>query len=144
MNRAARWVWLLLLCAFGAHAEQFVDQGDYRVHYAAINTTELTPQVARQFGIDRTRNQILLVLNAQQRIDGRHVPVPATARGTATTLLGHQQTLALRPIHEAEVHYVVATFTTLDGEYMTIEADVLPQGSNETIPVRFKQQFYRD
>ncbi len=144
MTRVSRWAWLLLLCAFGAHAEQFVDQGGYRVHYAAINTIELTPQVARQFGIDRTRNQILLVLNAQQQVDGRYVPVPATASGTATTLLGHQQALELRPIHEADVHYVIATFTTLDGEFMTIAAEVLPQGSNTTIPIRFKQQFYRD
>lgn len=135
---------LMLVCSFGAAAEQFVDAGPYRVHYAAINTTTLTPEVARQFGVSRTRNEILLVLNAQHSVHGRYRPVPATASGTATTLLGHVQKLALRPVREADVHYVVASFQTLDGEYMTIDAQVLPQGANAPLQVKFKQQFYRD
>ena len=135
---------MLLLCSLGAAAEQYVDDGPFRVHYAAVNTTALTPEVARQFGVARTRNEILLVLNAQQQIDGRYVPVPATASGTATTLLGHVQTLELRAVREADVHYVVASFQTLDGEFMTIDAQVLPQGANAPLQVRFRQQFYRD
>ena len=70
--------------------------------------------------------------------------MPATASGTATTLLGHVQTLELRAVREAEVHYVVASFQTLDGEFMTIDAQVLPQGANAPLQVRFRQQFYRD
>lgn len=135
---------LMFVSSFGAAAEQFVDAGPYRVHYAAINTTTLTPEVARQFGVSRTRNEILLVLNAQQEIDGRYQPVPATASGTATTLLGHMQKLALRPVREADVHYVVASFQTLDGEFMTIAADVLPEGAKAPLQVKFRQQFYRD
>lgn len=135
---------LSLLFGLAAQAEQYVDEGRYRVHYAAINTTALTPEVARQFGVSRTRNEILLVLNAQEQVDGRYVPVPATASGTATTLLGHVQKLALRPVREADVHYVVAAFQTLDGEYMTIDARVLPEGADAPLRVRFRQQFYRD
>lgn len=134
----------LALHAIVAQAEQYVDAGEFRVHYAAINTAQLTPEVARQFGVARTRNQILLVLNAQQNVEGRYLPVPATATGTATTLLGHIQKLALRPIREADVHYVIATFETLDGEFMTIDAQVLPAGGNAPIAIKFKQQFYRD
>lgn len=141
-----RWIAALALAlhAFVAHAEQYVDAGEFRVHYAAINTTQLTPEVARQFGVERTRNRILLVLNAQQEVGGRYQPVPATAAGTATTLLGHVQKLVLRPIREADVHYVIATFETLDGEFMTVDTQVLPSGSNTPIAVKFKQQFYRD
>lgn len=135
---------LMLLGSFAAAAEQFVDAGPYRVHYAAINTTALTPDIARQFGVSRTRNEILLVLNAQQQVDGRYLPVPATATGTATTLLGHVQKLALRPVREADVHYVVASFQTLDGEFMRIDAQVLPEGANAPLTVKFRQQFYRD
>jgi hypothetical protein len=133
-----------LLFGLAAHAEQFIDEGPYRVHYAAINTTALTPEVARQFGVSRTRNEILLVLNAQEQVDGRYVPVPATATGRATTLLGHTQKLALRPVREADVHYVVAAFQTLDGEYMTIDVQVLPEGAEAPLQVKFRQQFYRD
>lgn len=141
-----KWLRALLLAlpALNAHAEQFVDAGGYRVHYAAINTTQLAPEVARQFGVARSAGRVMLVLNAQQAIDGRYDPVPATATGTATTLLGHVQTLALRPVRESDVHYVIGTFETLDGEYMTVDVDVLPAGANAPVVVRFKQQFYRD
>ena len=42
-----------LLWSAGANAEQFVDAGAYRVHYVAINTTQLLPEIARQFGHQR-------------------------------------------------------------------------------------------
>ncbi|MEQ1439691.1 DUF4426 domain-containing protein [Fontimonas sp. SYSU GA230001] len=143
-----RW-WSALVLAGGialsAHAEQYVDAGRYRVHYATINTTQLTPEVARQFGVERSGGRILLVLNTQQADEnGRFQSVPATASGTASTLLGHVQTLALRPVREAEVHYVIAPFDTLDGEYMTIDVRVLPSGANAPIRIQFRQQFYRD
>ncbi|SFF48435.1 protein of unknown function [Fontimonas thermophila] len=145
-GRAGAWLAALMLGwhTLVAQAEQYVEAGDFRVHYAVINTTELTPEVARQFGVERTGNRILLVLNAQQRVDGRFQPVPATASGTATTLLGHVQTLRLRPVREADVHYVIASFETLDGEFMTIDVRVLPAGANAPIPIRFRQQFYRN
>ncbi len=136
---------LLLLLASGiVRAEQFIDLGDYRVHYAALNTTQLTPDVARKFNVERSGQRILLVLNAQQLIGGRYESVPATASGTATTLLGHVQKLELRPIREADVHYVIASFETLEGEYMTVDARVTPAGSTTPVTVKFKQQFYRD
>lgn len=135
---------LLACCSLTAWAEQFVDAGRYRVHYAAINTTQLAPEVARQFGVDRSAGRILLVLNAQQADDrGRYESIPATASGTASSLLGHVQTLALRPVREADVHYVIAPFETLDGEFMTVDVQVLPSGANVPVRIRFKQQFYR-
>ncbi|MFA5939283.1 MAG: DUF4426 domain-containing protein [Sinimarinibacterium sp.] len=137
--------WLLACCTLPAWADQYVDAGHYRVHYAAINTTQLTPDVARQFGVERSSGHILLVLNAQQAgDDGRYDSVPATASGTASTLLGHVQTLALRPVREADVHYVIAPFETLDGEFMTVDVQILPGGANTPIRINFKQQFYRD
>lgn len=135
---------MLLLVSTAGHAEQYVDLGDFRVHYAAINTTDLTPDVARKFNVQRSNKLILLVLNAQQRVGGRYESVAATASGTATTLLGHVQTLDLRPIREADVHYVIASFETLEAEYMTVDTRVTPAGSTSPITIKFKQQFYQD
>lgn len=142
-----KWLAALLLacCSLTVWAEQYVDAGRHRVHYAAINTTQLAPEVARQFGVDRSAGRMLLVLNAQQADDrGRHESIPATASGTASSLLGHVQTLELRPVREADVHYVIAPFETLDGEFLTVDVQVLPSGANAPIRIRFKQQFYRD
>ncbi len=134
----------LLLVSAAGRAEQYVDLGDFRVHYAAINTTQLTPEIARKFNVQRSNKLILLVLNAQQLVGGRYESVPATASGTATTLLGHVQSLDLLPIREADVHYVIASFETLEAEYMTVDTRVMPAGSTTPIPIKFKQQFYQD
>ncbi len=135
---------LFVLTATVARAEQFVDLGDFRIHYAALNTTQLTPDVARKFNVQRSSKRILLVLNAQKRVGGKYESVTATASGTATTLLGHVQSLELRPIREADVHYVIASFETLEGEYMTVDARVLPAGAMTPVTVKFRQQFYLD
>lgn len=136
---------LLMTLSLQAGAEQAVRSGPYSVHYAAIRTTDLTPEVARQFGVRRSAKQALLVLNVQ-RDEGAPLPspVPATATGTVTSLLGHRQTLSLRPMQEGGVHYVIGRFETLTAEYLTLEISVLPDGAATPIPLKFQQQFFNE
>jgi hypothetical protein len=141
--------WLPALCLFWisatAVAEQAVRSGDYVIHYSAIRTTALTPEVARQFDVRRSRNQALLVLNAQVDRGGPlPEPIPATATGVVTSLLGHRQTLKLRPHQEGTVHYVIARFETIEREHLTLDLEVLPEGATTPIPVRWQQQFFND
>ncbi len=147
MIRARSWIAALgaLLLSLGAHAEQFLDQGDYRIHYNALNTTALTPDVARRFGVTRSRQEALLVLSPQRRDEqGHYRPVPAQGEGRARSLLGHVTPLKLRPVREGDAHYLVASFDVLDGEFLNLELKVLPAGANAPIALSFKQQFYRD
>ncbi len=136
---------LLLLLSLSVRAEQYIDQGDYRIHYSAINSTQLTPEVARSFNVKRTRGEALLVLNAQRRdAEGRYQPVAATASGQARSLIGQVEKLQLRAVRESEVHYLLAPFEVLDGEFLTLELSVSPEGAGAPIPLKFQQQFYRD
>jgi hypothetical protein len=135
---------LCLLLCLPAAAEQRVEQDGFIVHYAAIRTTDLTPEVARQFNVRRRGKQALLVLNAQRVEDGAAVPVAATATGRVTSLLGHLQKLDLRPVQEGPVHYVLAEFETLNREYLTVDVQLTPQGATRPIRVKFQQQFYND
>lgn len=146
MKRAG---WLLATCAAlmlgGAHAEQYLDHGDYRIHYNALNSTALTPDVARRYGVTRSGQEALLVLSPQQRdADGVYRSVPAQGKGRARSLLGHLTPLKLRPIRDGDAHYLVADFKILDGEFLKLELDILPTGAAAPIPLSFQQQFYRD
>lgn len=125
-------------------AEQRVDQGPWRVHYAALASRDLAPAVARQFGVSRSSKRGLLVLNAQ-RVDGdQTVPVAASGSGSVRSLIGHQQKLNLRPAQEGPVHYLLAEFDYVDQEHLNFELQVQPAGAPAPLTVRFKQQFYAD
>ena len=147
MIRMTRLILMLgtLLLSTAAQAEQFVDQGEYRIHYNALNSTALTPEVARRFNVTRSRQEALLVLSPQQRDErGQYRPVSAQGEGRARSLLGHVTPLKLRPVREGEGHYLVASFDVLDGEFLNLELSVLPAGADAPIALSFKQQFYRD
>lgn len=136
---------ILLAIPGAARAEQFVEKDGLRVHYVAINTTDIPPEVARPFAIDRSRRYGLVVLNAQRvGADGRTTPLPGAASGRARSLIGHVQPLAFRPVREGEVHYLVAEFETLNQEWLTFEISVTPEGAAAPLPIKFQQQFYTD
>mgnify|MGYP001563535898 CR=1 FL=1 len=142
-RRAAALV-LLLLAVMPASAQQAVDAGDYRVLYAAINSAQLTPEIARRYGITRARDTALITFNAQRRDGGSYTAVAATGTATVRSLIGNRQKLDLRPLREQGIDTLIGTTQFADGEYLIIDAQVLPQGSSTPIPVSFKQQFYRD
>ncbi|MGB0956297.1 MAG: DUF4426 domain-containing protein [Panacagrimonas sp.] len=135
----------LLLTTLTARAEQYVEQDGFRVHYAALPTTDLQPEVAKRFGVSRSSRRILLVLNAQRVLaDGQTQSVAATGNGNASSLLGHVQKLRLRSEREADVHYLLAQLQALDGEYLNFDLSVTPEGTQRPIGIRFQQQFYLD
>lgn len=128
-----------------AQAEQFVRDGQYIVHYVALPSTSITPEVARHFEIKRSGSLSLLVLNAQQETaPGKTISLPATATGTVTSLIGHVQPLDLQPAREGEVHYVLAQFEAVDQEILKFDLQITPQGATKPIALKFQQQFYRD
>ncbi len=134
-----------LLWIGAAQAEQFVRDGDFIVHYVALPSTSITPEVARHFAIQRSGKLSLLVLNAQKETaPGKTVSLPATATGTVTSLIGHVQPLDLQPAREGDVHYLLAQFEAVDQEILKFDLQITPQGATRPIALKFQQQFYRD
>lgn len=134
-----------LLLAGAARAEQLARDGAFIVHYAALPSTSIPADVAQRFGLRRSARRAVLVLNAQ-RDDGagQPTPVPASGIGQARNLIGHVQSLQLRPAREGDVHYLLAEFEALDQEILTLEVEVLPEGATRAIRLTFQQQFYDD
>lgn len=135
---------LILMATTSGHAQQAVDAGDYRVLYAAINSAQLTPEIARRYGITRARDTALVTFNAQRRDGSTYAAVPATGTATVRSLIGNRQKLELRPLREQAIDTLIGTTQFADGEYLVIDAQILPQGSSAPISLSFKQQFYRD
>ena len=50
--------------------ESFRDFGDYVVHFNAISTNQLTPEIARQYGIVRSNNRAMLNVSILRKEHG--------------------------------------------------------------------------
>lgn len=141
MKRALLGLGLLLLSA-GASAQQLARDGNAVVHYAAMSTQDLSPEMARQYGIRQGSKHGMLLLNLQREVGGKSIPVRGTATGTARNLLGDTQTLTLRPAGADSTQDLIAEFDFSHLEFLIFDIDVRPEGSTRPLKVHFQQQFF--
>ena len=77
------------------------DFDDLEVHYNAIRTDQLTPEVARAYGIERSPDRVLLnVAMLTKTPGGAAKPVDGTVSASAHNLNGQLKSLAMRRVQE--------------------------------------------
>jgi hypothetical protein len=134
---------LLALLGSGSVAAQQVASGDLVLHYAAIPTLQLTPEVARQYGLTRSSGRALLNIAIRQRDgSGGDRAVAATVTASATNSVGQRQDLRLREVREGDAIYYLAEARTSDGETLRFEVDAAVEGVARPLTARFSQPFY--
>ncbi|MCG7599421.1 DUF4426 domain-containing protein [Halomonas sp. McH1-25] len=136
---------LLWLLASVAQAEQVEHVGRYQIHYSAVNTSFLTPEVAAAYDIQRSKRTALLnvsVLKTQP--DGSSQPVAATVEGRVGNLAGQSQPLSFRTIREEGSIYQLAVFPIQRGEPMRFNLDVHYDRDKAPAEVAFIQRFFVD
>ncbi len=124
-----------------AHAEQMVTSGHYEVHYQALATTFLTPDVAANYGIKRSRYMGLLNLSVLDKGE-QGKPAAAKLSGTARNLLGNQIDLDFKEIREGQAIYYIAQVPHANEE--TYRFDIQVSTDDSTIKVNFEHKFYVD
>ena len=147
MNRMLRILTpLILLCATPLLAQQAEDFGRYTVHYNALQTSQLTPQVAQAYGIQRSSSRALLNITVMVADDdGVSMAVPANVTASARNLTGQLRDIELREISEGdEAIYYIGVFRVNNMETFDFHVKVTPQGSKETLDLNFRQQFYTE
>ena len=130
--------WLFLAIAGMAHAENSITRGDVVVHYNAVPSVTLAPQVARQYAITRSANRALVNIAVLKQ----DVAVAAKVSGSATNLTGQRQELAVREVREGDALYYLAEPRIADRETLDFDLLVTPAGSNDAIVVKFRQEFF--
>jgi hypothetical protein len=133
----------LSLSAFGLHAEQSQDFGDYVVHFNAIGTDLLPPKVAKEYGIRRSNQRAMLNIAVQKKKLGTSVqPVAAKVTASAVNLAGQAKDIRLREIREPYAIYYIGEFSVSNEETLKFSVDVIPEGSSDSLTVKFRQQFF--
>lgn len=135
-------VTVLFLLPSGVHAEQFKDFGEYRVHYNTINTSFLSAQVAREYGIQRSDRRAMLSLTVQRKEGEKTVPIKADIEAQATNLTGQLRQVSLRAVEDGEAIYYIGEFGIENEEVLNFQVDLKPQGASDAISLQFREQFY--
>jgi len=135
-----------LFLSAAAPAQQSQDFGEYVVHYNALNTNLIPPQVAQAYGIVRSSNRALLNVTVLKKVmDTPGTPVGANVTASGTNLTGQRREIELREIQEpGGAIYYVGQFPVHNLETYMFEISVAIEGEAEPLNVRFKQQFYTE
>lgn len=147
MNRTVRICAALLLAVAGsAQAQQAREFGEYTVHYNALSTSQLAPQVAQSYGIQRSPSRALLNITVlKDTVDNGDAPVRATAKATATNLTGQRREIQMREIRDPEgAVYYIGELRVRNLETFDFAVSVTPEGETEALEFGFRQQFYTE
>lgn len=127
-------------------AQQSQDFGEYVVHYNALNTNLIPPQVAQAYNIQRSSSRALLNITVLKKVmDNPGSPVRAEISATGTNLTGQRRHLELREILDPEgAVYYIGEFPVHNMETYRFNIDVRIEGEEEPLVVKFKQQFYTE
>lgn len=137
---------VLLLAATGPiQAENSTHADGYVVHHNAFKADFLSPDIATQYGIQRSKYRgVLNVSVIREEAGTTGVPVAADIEVTASDLTGRLIDIELRQVREQEAIYYIDDFPVVDGERVRFRVEVTPEGADRVIDARFEQEFYVD
>jgi hypothetical protein len=147
---------LLLVAGCGANVDQQAqtarptedtqkDFDDLEVHYNAIRTDQLTPEVARAYGIERSPSRVLLnVAMLAKTPGGAAKPVDGAVSASAHNLNGQLKSLAMRRVQEGPAVYFIGEVGISGEEILVFNIDVEPVTGGGRRTVQFKREFFGD
>jgi hypothetical protein len=140
---------VFMLFTVTVNAEQSQDFGNYVVHFNALNTSFIPPEVAAGYNIQRSKSRALLnVVLLRKVMDNPGTPVRATVNARASNLAGQFRKIEMRQIAEAEKDgtlsavYYIGELRISNQETFDFEIEVTPEGEDRVLLVKYRKQFY--
>jgi len=117
-----------------------VSADGFTVHFSALSTDQLPPEVARQYNIVRSKNRAMLNVSIIKQEDGSSGTGNVTVK--TVNLTGQLKNVNMRKIQEQEAVYYIGEIPVANSETLVFDISVTPEGQERPIEVRFKRQFY--
>lgn len=134
-----------LLVPVGATAQNSTSVSGYTIHHNAFTTDTLVPEVAKNYGVQRSKYRGMLNVSVIKDKPGTvGEPVPAQVEVQTVELTGQRNRLPMREVTDQDAYYYLGEFSVRDGETRNFVIDVRPEGSGETYTMRMQQQFFTD
>lgn len=149
MHRYPQWLFtaLILLLPLAAMAGQSTRFGDYTVHYNAVPSSFVEPEVAEAHGLTRSRSVGLLNISVVKKDHDEGGPdkgVSANIEGHVTNNVQQRRRLSFQRVQEGDAVYYLSQFQFSEGELLIFNIEASPHGQKGTFPVRFSKELYSD
>ena len=119
--------------------------GDYELHFNALGTNQLTPDIAQEYGIVRNPNRVMLTLSILDTTgDGIGSAVSGSIEASAVNLTGQLKNIPIREINEGDAIYYIGETTVADAETLIFTVNATPEDEADPLTVRFQKQFFAD
>ena len=133
----------LLLAGTVAMAENATHADGYTIHHNAFLTSELSPEMASRYGIRRSNNRGMInisIIKDVQGTTGKAVTAKVTVTGR--NLRGQVRRIPLREVKEENAVYYLGDFLVENGEQITFDIEVVPEGTHKPLHATLDQQFF--
>jgi len=116
--------------------------GDHVVHFNALSTEQLSPEVARAYNIVRSKNRAMLNVSVLEAAGGKAVTATVTVK--TVNLTGQLKNVVMRKIQEQDAIYYIGETPVANRETLVFDITVTPDGTSEPFQLKFQRQFYSD
>jgi hypothetical protein len=139
-----RWLALIpILFISVAQAEQAEKFGNVEVHYNAMLSTDLLPEVAKAYKIDRSPTRGIVTISVlKKNAMGVAQPIPAKLSAYLVNLSNQLGDIDMREIREGNAIYYLGEFRIVPPNTLkfTVTVEVAGDPKRE---VNFSQKFYK-
>jgi len=139
-------VLLAALTSLPAIAQQAQEFGDYIIHYNALNSSLITPEVAKAYGIRRSDSRALINISVLKNVENQlATAVKAKVTASGRNLTGQTRNVDMREIDEGDgAIYYIGELSVRNMETFDFTVVVLVEGQSKPFNVKFRQQFYTE
>ena len=135
---------LSLFFSLSAQAELSQKFGDIEVHYNALATSELQPEIAKNYKIDRSQNRGLVTISILKKNKlGVAQPIQAELGVNAVNLNSQLTNIDMREVKEGGAIYYLGEYRLSPPDTLKFTVNVKPRGASESHKVEFQQKFFR-
>ena len=137
---------LTALSSLTAGAQQSHQFNDYTVHYNALNSSLISPGVAKTYNIRRSDSRALVNIAVLKDIENQlPVAVKALVTVSARNLTGQNRHVKMREIIEGgDAIYYIGELSVRNMETFRFTVMVTPVGQGKAYELKFNQQFYTE
>lgn len=133
----------LALTSLNSYAENSQEFGDYVIHYNAFRSDTISPEVAKQYGLARANNRVLINIAVLKKVmNTTGTPTPSVVTGHASNLTGQLKQLEFKTIKEGTAIYYLAETKISDGEFLKFDIKVIPEGETRAARLNFDKRFF--